>query len=263
MLPPRLITVLLGACLAVCACTSSGASPGTTSDTSASGAAVPSSSSSAAASGSPAAAALAATVRKGLTGLRSAHLQVRAGDLLPSTSGDVRYADGRATASRLTIGAGAQRTTIVTVGSATWAKLPTGRNTSARPWVRVTRSSTNEFVRALASELDLTAAVSSLSTVADLVATAPTVRGPGTTPRGRHYSLVVEPSASAGSLGALLGAIGQQHVPVDLYLDRHGRPVETVVRVRIGDQPTPVTVTASRFDAPVHIGAPARNQVGS
>lgn len=268
MTPRRAIVLAPAAALvvALAGCSSSDGSPSAST-------AAPAPTSSAASSGAahatkdPRAVALAARMDKGMRGLTSAHLAVDAGTLGGRTAGDVTYHDGTATASDLVLDTGAERTRLLTVGTTTYAMLPSGRNTSGKPWVKVSATSTNEFVRALASSLDVTRAAASLPAVAEIVSTASSIREVGTAPKAaaaHHYSLVVDPSRSAGTtLGGLLAAIGQSNVPVELFLDGAYRPVRIAVSVKIGSQAFDFTVVASAFDAPVTIAAPPAGQVAT
>jgi hypothetical protein len=208
----------------------------------------------------PGSAALAAKIRRGLDGLTSAHVVVNAGALGGTSVGDIRYADGKATASEIVVDSGTDTTRIITVGATSYAKLPASRNTTGKPWVKVSTASPNEFVRALASSLTLTAAASSLPALADLAGTATSV-----TKRGAHrYALVIDPARSTGStLGTLLGQIGQKAVPVKLVLDGKGRPTAVDMTVKLGSQTFVFTVRASRFNAPVKITPPPTGQVGA
>lgn len=203
-------------------------------------------------------------MRAGLAGLRSAHIVVDAGTLGGTSEGDFAYSGGQSTGSDIVLDSGADKTEIITVGSTSYAKLPAGRNTSGKPWVKVSSTSSNEFVRALASSIDISKAASSLPAVADVTATATAVQDKGTDSTGHHYALTVEPSkAGSGTLATLLAGLGQQSVPVDLYLDPKGRPVKIVIGAKLGTQTFHVTVVISKFDAPVHITAPPQDQVFS
>jgi hypothetical protein len=210
---------------------------------------------SASASSTLSAAAVADKIRGGLAGLTSAHIDVDAGALGGTSSGDFTFADGVATASRITLGSGSDKTEVITVGNTSYAKLPAGRNTSGKAWVKVSQDSSNEFVRGLAGTLSVTRAAASLPAIADLAATATSVKADGNT-----YTLLIDPSKSSGTtLGTLLGATGQSTVPVQVTLDDKGRPVRIRVDLKLGN----VDITISDFDAPVHIGAPPADQVAS
>jgi hypothetical protein len=99
-----------------------------------------------------------------------------------------------------------------------------------------------------------------LPAVADLAGSASSVRDKGS----GHYALVIDPSRSSGTtLGTLLADIGQKTVPVDVFLDAKGRPVKVRIGVVLGSQSLIVRVDISKFNAPVHIGAPPADQVGA
>lgn len=250
--PVRGLTVLgLAALLAAgCSGTSSGTkSAGTT------GSAGP----------APAAAhALAARMQHGLAGLRSAHVAADAGALGGRSSGEVSYSGGKASASQITLGSGADGSEVITVGSHSWARLPGTQNRSGKPWLRVSTTSPNQFVRALAGQLTISQAAASVPAVADVVATAAQVLDKGATPRGHHYALQVAPADSRGTtLGSLLADIGQPSVPIQLYLDGKNRPHVIEVGVKIGEQVSTITVTVTGYNAPVHISRPPADQIGS
>jgi hypothetical protein len=197
--------------------------------------------------------ALAGKIRTGLDGLRSAHIVVDAGALGGTSRGDFTYAGGTATASDITLG----KTEVVTVDGTSYAKLPSGQNTTGKSWVKVSRDSTNEFVRGLSGTLSVSRAAASLPAIADLAATATSVKADGNT-----YTMLIDPSRSTGTtLGALLGATGQKAVPVQVTLDSAGRPVRIRVEVKLGSQPFDVDVTVSHVNAPVHISAPPAGEV--
>jgi hypothetical protein len=201
--------------------------------------------------------ALANTMRKGMSGLTSAHIAVDAGTLGGKSDGVVKYADGQATASDITLDM-AGRTRVVTIGNTTYAKLPAGQNTTGKPWALVSPNSSNEFVRGLAGQLTITRATSSLPAVADVVATATSVQNKG----GGHYALQLDPSRSAGTtLGSVLSSLGEKTVPVQLTLDGKGRPVLIQISVKLGSQSFPVVIKVSNFNQPVTITAPPRDQV--
>jgi hypothetical protein len=193
--------------------------------------------------------ALSDKIKAGLTGLTSAHLAVDAGPLGGTSSGDFSFENGTATASDITL----NNTKVITIDGTSYAKLPRGQNTSGKPWVKVSQDSSNEFVRGLAGALSVSKAAASLPAIADLAATATSVKADGNT-----YTLVIDPSKSSGTtLGALLGATGQKTVPVQVTLDDKGRPAHIRVNLKLAN----VDITISDFDAPVHITAPPADQV--
>jgi hypothetical protein len=244
------------AVLGVLALTASGcSSSGTASPTSATGSAAPA---------RAAARALASRMQHGLAGLRSAHVEADAGALGGRSTGNVTYAGGKASASDITLGTGSDAAEVITVGTKSWAKLPHGQNPSGKPWLPVSSNSSNQFVRGIAGQLTISQAAASVPAVADVAATATRVVDKGSTARGHHYALLVAPADSRGTtLGTLLADIGQPTVPIDVYLDRKDRPTTIDVTVKIGAQSSTITVTVSRYNAPVRILRPPADQIGS
>jgi len=244
----RLRSVLAATVLLMAGCTSSGGTGASS--------APPTSSAS-----SKLAATVADTMRKGMATLSSAHLVIDAGGLGGKSVGDVKYSNGQATASRLTINAGGPAT-LVTIGDTTYGKLPPGRNTTGKPWVIVSADSNNEFVRALSSQVGLTKAATSLPAIADAVATASTITDKGTTAQGHSYALQLDPNKIADpNLGGALRDLGENPVPVTLLLDKSGRPTQIKILVNLGSSSFPILIDVSRFNAPVTITAPPADQV--
>jgi hypothetical protein len=253
----RSSALLLVPVLLIGGCSSSGGRAGSTS------AAAPTSTSARPSAGSARAVALGATMRKGMTGLTSAHIVVDAGALGGKSVGDVRYADGAATASDVVVAVGGS-TELRTIGATTYAKPPAARNTSGKPWVIVSATSKNEFVRALDSQVTISKAAASLPAIAGVAATASSVQDKGTDGTGHHYALQIEPARSSGTtLGSLLADIGQKTVPVDLWLDGKGRPVLIRIAVKLGTQSFDVTIAVSKFNAPVKITPPPTDQIAA
>lgn len=193
--------------------------------------------------------------------LTSAHVSVDAGALGGRSVGDVMFSGGQATASDITLDAGG-KARVVTIGGTSYAMLPPGRNTTGKPWIVVSSSSSNEFVRALASQVTISKAASSLPAIADVVETASAVTDKGTVAAGHQYALRVDPTKVADpTLGSMLRDLGETPVPIQLTLDRTGRPVLIKIAVTLGTQSFPVVITVSRFNAPLHITAPPQSQV--
>jgi hypothetical protein len=206
---------------------------------------------------------LAATLRSATRSLTSAHITVDAGALGGTATGNVSFHDGTTTASDITLDL-AGKTRIVTVGDTSWAMLPKGRNTSGKPWVVVSADTSNEFVRALVSQVGVIKAAISVPQIADVVSGASSVRDLGTASQGHHYALLLPINKIKGSeLGAQLATLGTDPLPVDLYLDQKGRPVYVKLAAKIGSQPLPIAVTAGSFDVPVQISAPPPDEVAS
>jgi hypothetical protein len=217
---------------------------------------------------SAAAAQLADKVQHGVAGLTSAHLQVLAGALGGNIAGDVNFADGHTTASDMTLDQGGGPVEVITVNGTSYAKLPTSQNTSGKPWVQVKTDSSNEFVRALAGTLTLTTAATSLGALTGLLGTAVTsVKHIGPEPlagvQADHYLVTVDPKKATGELASVLSVAGTKPLPVDLWIDSQGRPLQIKIAVPFGRSSLPLLVKVSKLNAPVHISAPPASQVST
>ncbi len=244
----RLRALIAATALLVAGCTSSGGG-GTSS-------APPTSSGT-----SKLAATVANAMRKGLAAVTSAHLVIDAGSFGGKSVGDVKYSNGQATASQLTINAGGAAQ-IVTVGDTTYAKLPAGRNTTGKPWVVVSNDSNNEFVRALSSQVSLVKAATSLPAIADAVGTATSISDKGAASKGHGYALQLDPAKiTDADLGSALRDLGENPVPVTLVLDKSGRPTQIKILVKLGSTSFPIVIDVSNFNAPLMITAPPADQV--
>ena len=108
---------------------------------------------------------------------------------------------------------------------------------------------------------------SSLNSYSLLAQAASSVRRVGPASIGgvttTHYSIVVDftrlPSTYPNR--AALQASGLTKVPVELYLDSHGRPVEVTEKFAVSGHSVAVKLVASRYNQPVHIAAPPKSQI--
>lgn len=216
---------------------------------------------------SGAALALNRSMKTALSKLTSTAIDIEGGGLIAATTGHITLANGAATASDLTIGTGADASHVITVGSDAYAALPKGQNTSGKPYIKVSATSGNEFVRALDSILQILQAASSLGDLVDLLQTATnfTVK-PHTTLGGApvaDYTFNVIGDANGSTLQKQLAQLGTAPVPVELYVNGQNLPVKIVLTIAIGGTPLPITATLSNFNGAVTITAPSANQVAS
>jgi hypothetical protein len=231
------------------------------------------SSSSAATSSAPPtdAAGLAALLKSGANTVRSAHLNmtVNAGTVSVVGSGDETAADGKLQSLDLTEDLpSAGKLRILLVGDKTYLQLPATLNKSGKPWVLVSAASTNPQVRQLASILDSVRQAASLgqfttfSSVATVTAHEPaTVDGAPTT----HYSLKVDVSKLPDSLPGKqqLVTAGLSSLPVELWVDKQGRPVKVTEQLTAHGQTVSTQVTVSKINDPVTITPPPADQVST
>lgn len=219
------------------------------------------------ASPAPDAAHLGARMLAAVDTLTSLHMTI--GGTAVDGSGDAAMSHGKTTASDMTIDTAGIQVEVRTIGGKTWVKLPPAQRASGKPWTLVSATSTNPAIRAMASSMQTTQSMTSLSSFLALVRAttkfqvvgADTVNGAPAT----HYALTVDLTKVdfPGNLGQ---AIKQAHisaVPVDLWTDGHDRPVQVREDISAGGQSITIQIGMSDFDKPVTISAPPSDQVST
>jgi hypothetical protein len=207
-------------------------------------------------------------VRGGLAEVTSAHLEIDLGSLGGRSSEDISLADGTLRASRLTLHRSDGDVQIVTVGGKSYAKLPPSQRAGGPPWAVVSAESTNPAITRLAGGVDIANAAASLESISGYVSSAASVSREGEEQlRGApatRYRLVVDPARLKGNaqLQQMLQLLGSR-IPVDLWVDAHGRPVRLAVDMSVSGQHIAIGIEISKFNAPVTITAPPAGQVGT
>ena len=217
------------------------------------------------------AAGLAAFLKDGTASIRSAHLELEvdaAGNSIKG-SGDETLKDGKAEAFDLTEtipGVGDIR--VLLVDGQTYVQLPAGLNPSDKPWLLISADSTNPVVQQLATSLQSVTSSSSLDQyTAFTQAATVTVVGPEQVDGAdaTHYALNVDvtklPNDTPGRSDLL--SAGLVKLPVDLWVDDHGRPVKVSEELTVQGQKVTTLVTLGNFDEDVTITAPPADQVAT
>jgi hypothetical protein len=255
-------TVLSGTALAGCSSSSPSSPPSTTAGTTGANVTGPTT-----ASGSTGASALADRVGAALNALTSVHLDIDAGGLGGKSTADIMLANGHATATDAHLTENGQQVEMITVGGQSYAKLPAANNPSGKPWLEIGSDSTNPMINSLTSGLNIAAMASSLGVVTALMRGstglqdkgADTVNGVSAT----HYVMLLSPKKKTGNaqLDSLLSSLGGSEIPLEFWLDSSDRPVQFVIHASFAGTSFPVTVQASKFNAPLSITAPPASQV--
>ena len=158
---------------------------------------------------------------------------------------------------------------VIMVDGKTYAKLPHSLNPSGKPYLPVTTDSSNVVIRTLADSLDSAVASASLGDIGVFAKAAKsikvtggaTVQGVATT----HYSMVVDlaklPDSFPGKQPLISG--GVQTIPLELDVDRQGRPIQVTEDFQAQGQKVHTKVVVTNYDKPVSITAPPANQIGS
>lgn len=218
------------------------------------------------------AAGLATLLQSAVGKITSAHVRLDAslsGQSL-SGQGDEKLSHGKLQALDLTenLPAGVGSARIIIVNGKTYAKLPTSMNPTGKPYLLVSPNSSNPVVKQIAASLDSALSSASLGEVSAFLNSAKsvdvkgheTVNGVPTT----HYTVVVDvaklPSNITGK--SALAASGVNTLPLDLYVDKQGRPVQLTEKLKVQGQDVSTKLTVTRYNQPVSITAPPASQIG-
>lgn len=271
MKPRRLCAAFaVPAALALAACSSSTSGTGTSTDSPAS---PPTSSApTTSAAGKPAsAAALGRRLQSGVASVRSAHISmnISAGGQAITGSGDEKLANGKLRAMHLTENVGGSSIELVIAGGKTYIKLPAALSHSRKPWTLVSQHSSNPAVKQIASTLDSALSSVSIGDVSAFVNSASSVRNDGKATVGgvdtTHYSVAIDVAKLPASLPGReqLQASGLAHLPLELYVDGQGRPVQVSESFTVASQKIATKVLVTKYNQPVTITAPPASQVGN
>jgi hypothetical protein len=255
MTPRRIAALLmLSSALVLAACTSSKSGSGTTSH------------------GMPTTAdALATLMESGVAKATSARftLDVNLAGQSLTGSGVERLAAGKLVSLDVNehLPQGAIR--VIMVDGKTYAKLPRSLNPNGKPYLPVTTHSGNVVVRTLAGSLDSALSSASLGDTGAFAKAAKSLKlvgparvaGVSTT----HYSIVVDirklPDTLPGKAQLLDG--GVKTIPLELYVDHSGRPIQVTENFAAQGQTVKTKVVVTAYDKPVTITAPPADQIGS
>jgi hypothetical protein len=218
------------------------------------------------------AAGLANLLQRGISSVSSMHLvlNVTTSSQTVNGEGDAKLAGGTLTALDLTeqLGSGDKRRLRI-VDQASYAELGGTANPAGKPWLLITRDSTNPTARNLAASLEAVRRSASLDHFSAFASAARSVTLAGKesvngTPVD-HYSIQVDvaklPEGTPGR--APLLAAGITTLPIELYVDDQGRPVKATQDLTVQDQHTSTVIAFSKFNEPVSITAPPPDQLST
>ena len=214
--------------------------------------------------------ALTAMLTQGTSSLHSAHITFRV-DAQGQTiraEGDQTLESGKAKDTSITESLpGLGTLKLVIVDGETYVQLPESQRTSAKPWQRVTPTSSNPVIRTLSSSLQGTSSINASDAAATFATATDTLQFQGTQTLGgakvARYRLRVDvtklPSTFAQK--SALMQTGLTVLPTTLYVDEQGRVRKMDETVTVGGATARTVVTLGKFDAPVSISAPPADQV--
>lgn len=219
------------------------------------------------------AAGLGELLQSGVADLTTAHIMLEidiAGQKLTG-SGDEKLDNGELVALRLTesLPGGQGDIEVIVVGGKTYAKLPASMNSSDKPYLVVSPTSSNQIVRQLAGSLDSALSSASLASVETFTRAAKSIEGKGTETidgvQATHYKIIVDvaklPAGTPGKAG--LEDSGLDEIPLDLFVDSSGRPLRIAEQFTVQGQTVSTKASVTDFDKPVTITPPPANQIGS
>jgi hypothetical protein len=217
------------------------------------------------------AAGLARELQAGNASVRSAHLtmSVAAGTVTITGAGDELLAQGKLRALDLTetVPPVGELRIVIDAGK-TYLKLPTALNHTGKPWVLVSPTSSNPVVRQLESTLRSAEQSTSLDQFTTFTTAARVTRHVQETLNGvpaTHYGLSVDIAKLPATLPGKqqLTAAGLTTLPVDLWVDRQGRPLKFAENLTVKGQHVSTTISIGKYDAPVTITPPPAAQVSA
>lgn len=269
-----LATIAVPAAIALASCSSSTNGKGSTvaPGGGSSGGGTPSCNSPAPASAPNDAKGLANLLQQGSLCVKSAHINLNvsaAGEAITG-SGDETLDNGRVTGLDISesLPAGAGSLELIIADGKTYAKLPSSINPSDKPWVLVRSDSSNSTIQMLAKSISQTESQASIGSVNAFIQAAKSVSNKGSASvNGQsttHYAVVVDvsklPDSNQGKSTLIQQGINE--LPIDLYIDNKGRPVQLKENFTAQGQPISTTIDITKYDQPVHIQAPPADLVG-
>jgi hypothetical protein len=219
------------------------------------------------------AAGLGTMLQNAVSKITSAHIALDitlAGQSLTG-SGDETLANGRLTGLDLTenLPNGGGTIRVIMADGKTYAKLPPAYNSTDKPYLLVSDTSSNQVIRQLSASLDSALSSASLGSVSIFTQAAKSIDIEGTETvdgvQTVHYSIVVDVAKLPDSLPGKsdLTQSGIDTLPLELYVDPTGRPVQVTEAFTVQGQKVSTKSTVSDYNKPVTITAPPPDQVGN
>jgi hypothetical protein len=230
---------------------------------------------SSAASPSPApptdAAGLAGLLKSGADVVHSAHVffKVQAGTAYLIGSGEETLDGGDMTSLDLTEDVpNTGRLRMIMVGGETYLEPPATLKRSTRRWVLVSPASTSPEIQQLFSTLDSVRQTAwfgqftGFGSAAAVISHEPSIVDGATT---THYRLSVDVAQLPRGLTGtqLLKAAGIARVPVEVWVDKQGRPVKFTQQLDAQGHTVTTELRLAKFNAPVTISPPPADQVAT
>lgn len=162
---------------------------------------------------------------------------------------------------------GGGRVRFRVIGTTVYAQLPAALYKSSKPWVEITASTTDSVLSQYYALFLSSTQTGAGQTVRLLVSAAKNLELHGTEnfdgDQVAHYSLSVDVASLPADFPnrADLVQIGLTSIPLDFYVDTHGRPRKVTEDLALAGQHITVEVLLTKIDVPVSIKAPPASRV--
>jgi hypothetical protein len=211
---------------------------------------------------------LATKLTAGLAGVTSVHLSVAtdlAGQKIQG-GGGIGLNNGGIEQGDITeqLPGGLGEIHIILSGGKTYAKLPAALVKADKPWVLVSSDSSDPIVAQLASTIDTVLAVASPNSVVAFAKAAKSVDDLGAVTIGgvqtTHYKVSVDPKKLPSTFP---GGGSSTAIPVDLYIDAKGRPIQISGKFTVLGQALTPKIVLSDYNKPITVTPPPADQVAT
>ena len=216
---------------------------------------------------------IASMMQAGAARVTSAHLawESKLGDeVLLAMQGDEQLAAGKVVAMDLQEKLGGDLVRVLAVGGKAYVNVVSGPDATGKTWILASPTSTDPVLKSLAGSIASAQQSGAADAYGVFVLAARSAKKVGTEPiagqAATHYTVTVDlrkvhsPLITAQIRQAMSEA-GISTIPLDLWLDDHGRPLKVVDVVAAEGQRSTNTVTLTKYNEPVTIAAPPADEV--
>lgn len=218
---------------------------------------------------------LASMMQAGAAGVTSAHLawESKVGDqVLLEMHGDEQLAAGKVIAMDVKETLGGDVIRVVAVSGKAYVNVVSGPDATGKTWILASPTSKNPVLKSLAGSIASAQQSGAADAYGVFVLAARSAKNVGTEPiagqPATHYTVTVDLGKVHSPLitteiRQAMSEAGVSTIPLDLWLDDHGRPLKVVDVVAAEGQRGTNTVTLTKYNESVTIAAPPADDVVS
>jgi hypothetical protein len=215
---------------------------------------------------------LGAILTAGAKTVTTAHMDmsVDAAGVSVTAKGDEQQTNGQTSAvdiSEQITNVGSLEMIVVT--DQLYLKLPDALNPTDKPWVRITSNTSDPTLAPFVKALDALKYSASMDRSAIFAEATDHIVSKGKAQvdgvATDHYALTVLVDKLPSDFPDIttVKAAGIDAIPIELWVDSHGRTVKLAEKLAVGGQQSSTNVTMSAFNKPVTITAPPADQVAT